>query len=182
MKSMKSKYVQYYVEGEDEVKLVNVLKSELRFIKAGKVEKLNVVTQELTYTRLRTLKKATMVVLVFDTDAGNPDVLEKNMEVLQNCPSVSEVVLVPQVLNLEDELIRSCNIKRIEELLDSKSKTHFKHDLIHVSNLDKKLQEHQFDINRFWCTEPIDDYSKFKNQAIKIKLIKLPQQKLALVQ
>ena len=32
-------YYQYYVEGEDEVKLLNVLKSDLGCILAGKVDK-----------------------------------------------------------------------------------------------------------------------------------------------
>ena len=43
---MKSKYVLYYVEGEDEVKLIDVLKSNLRVIRAGKVQKLNVLDRK----------------------------------------------------------------------------------------------------------------------------------------
>ena len=74
---MKSKYVQYYVEGDDEKKLVDVLKTDLRLIKPGKVQKLNVVEQEITDIRLRTLKQGTMVVLVFDTDTGNVEILKR---------------------------------------------------------------------------------------------------------
>ncbi|MBP3664537.1 MAG: hypothetical protein J6J03_05180 [Tyzzerella sp.] len=169
---MRSKYIQYYVEGEDEEKLVNVLKSELRVIRPGKVQKLNVVEQEITDMRLRTLNKATMVVLVFDTDTGNVNVLNKNIKTLQNCSSVSEIVLIPQVANLEHELVRSCNIKKIEELLNSKSRSEFKSDLIHVTNLGKKLQEHRFDINRFWSETPTLAYQEIRNQASKIKLVK----------
>ena len=77
---MKSKFVQYYVEGEDEEKLVNVLKTQLGLIRPGKVQKLNVVEQEITNIRLRTLKQGTMVVLVFDTDTGNVDILKKNIK------------------------------------------------------------------------------------------------------
>ena len=39
---MKSKYMLYYVEGDDEKKLLDVLKTDLRLIKPGKVQKLNV--------------------------------------------------------------------------------------------------------------------------------------------
>ena len=37
------KNYQYYVEGEDEEKIVKVLKTELRLIEPGKIEKFNVL-------------------------------------------------------------------------------------------------------------------------------------------
>ena len=167
---MKSKFVQYYVEGEDEEKFVNVLKTDIKAIRPGKVQKLNVVTQEITDARLMILRPGTMVVLVFDTDAGNINILNKNIAVLEKCPAVSEVVRVPQVLNLEQELVRSCCIKKAEELLDSRSKKDFKADFIRVSNLANKLKEHQFDINRLWCGTPPAPYQSIENQSKKIKL------------
>ena len=57
MITLKSKFVQYYVEGEDEQKLVNTLKTKLGVIKPGKVQKLNVVEQEITSMHLRTLSR-----------------------------------------------------------------------------------------------------------------------------
>ena len=167
---MRSKYVLYYVEGEDEVKLIEVLKSDLRVIKPGKIQKLNVLQQEISTARLRTIKPATMVVLVFDTDTNNLDILKENLKILNSCTSVSEVVTIPQFHNLEEELIRSCNIKNITQLLNSKSRTEFKTDLIRVSNLDKKLKEHNFDITLFWNQNPQPPYDIISNQSDKIKL------------
>lgn len=167
---MRSKYVLYYVEGEDEVKLIEVLKSNLRVIKPGKIQKLNVLQQEISTARLRTIKPATMVVLVFDTDTNNLDILKENLKILNSCTSVSEVVTIPQINNLEEELIRSCNIKNITQLLNSKSRTEFKTDLIRVSNLDKKLKEHNFDITLFWNQNPQPPYDIISNQSDKIKL------------
>lgn len=169
---VRGRYVQCYVEGEDEKKLIDTLKTKLGVIKPGKVQKLNVVAQEITDMRLRALAPGTMVVLVFDTDTGNPDILKKNIKLLDACTSVSEIVLIPQVPNLEEELVRSCDIKRIEELLKSKSRREFKSDLIRVSNLDAKLQEHQFNINLFWCGSPTTPYQNIENQAAKVKLRK----------
>lgn len=169
---MKSKFVQYYVEGDDEKKLIDVLKTDLGVLKPGKVQKLNVVEQEITEVRLRTLKQSTMVVLVFDTDTGNVDILKKNIKTLEACSSVSEVVLIPQVTNLEAELVNSCNIRKIEELLNSRSKGDFKRDLINVTNLGKKLTEHQFDIKIFWSGDPASPYQDIENQAAKVKLLK----------
>lgn len=67
-------YFQYYVEGEDEEKLVNVLKSDMQCIEAGKVQVLNPVLEKITPLRIRTLKKNTTVILVFDTDAGESEI------------------------------------------------------------------------------------------------------------
>ena len=168
---MKSKYVQYYVEGTDEEKLVNVLKTTMRLIKPGKIQKLNVVEQTITNARLRTLKPATMVVLIFDTDTGHIDILNNNIKILKKCSFISEIVTIPQVPNLEGELIRSCNIKKITELLNSKSKSEYKSDIIRVNNLDKKLIEHEFDIESFWNTKPKVPYDHVPNDADKIKLV-----------
>ena len=115
-----------------------------------------------------------MVVLIFDTDTGSIDTLLKNIKTLEACKSVSEIVLIPQVNNLENELVRSCNIKKAEELLNSTSRGHFKHDLIHVSNLASKLREHEFDINLFWSGQPSAPYDQLGNQAAKIKAVIIP--------
>ena len=168
---MKSKYVLYYVEGDDEKKLLDVLKTDLRLIKPGKIQKLNVTTQEITEARLRTLSRDTMVVLVFDTDAGNVEILKSNIRTLEKCKAVSDTVIVPQVPNLEGELVRSCDIRNIRELLNSKTNGEFKSDIMSVSNLAKKLQEHKFDIQVFWSGIPAGDYQNMDNQAAKVKMI-----------
>lgn len=168
---MKSKYVLYYVEGDDEKKLLDVLKTDLRLIKPGKIQKLNVTTQEITVARLRTLSRDTMVVLVFDTDAGNIEILKSNIRILENCKAVSDIVVVPQVPNLEGELVRSCDIRNIKDLLNSKTNGEFKSDIMSVSNLAKKLQEHKFDIRVFWSGTPTGTYQDIDNHAAKVKLI-----------
>lgn len=167
---MKSRYIQYYVEGEDEVKLLNTLKGKMELIRPGKVQKLNATTCLLTDARLRALSQNTMVVLIFDTDAGNPETLKQNLDKLKHCTLVSEIVTIPQVRNLEEELLRSCKIHTIQELLKSKSRSDFKYDLIHVSNLDCKLIEHGFQIARFWSGTPTAPYQSIKNLSAKIKV------------
>ena len=168
---VKSKFVQYYVEGEDEEKLINVLKTDLKAIRPGKVQKLNVVAHEITNARLMTLRPGTMVVLVFDTDAGSINILNKNLTILKKCPAVSEIATVPQVLNLEQELVRSCCIKKAAELTGSKSGKDFKSDFIQTKNLTGKLLEHHFDIRQFWCGQPEKPYHNIANQAERIKLV-----------
>lgn len=169
---MKSKYIQYYVEGEDEEKLIRTLKTDLMCIKPGKVQKFNVVDCELTDARLTSLRPKTMVVLIFDTDTGSSAILAKNLKKLKGCPNISEIITIPQVPNLEGELIRSCNIKNITELLNSQSRDGFKADFIHVTNLKEKLHEHKFSIRRLWTCKPKGPYKTIENEAERIKIIK----------
>ena len=160
---------QYFVEGEDERKLINTLKNQLGLVQTGKVQVLNVVQNKISPVILRTLKKGTVVVLVFDTDTGNADILNYNIQLLNKCNYISKVITVPQVKNLEEELVRACNIDSITELLNSRSKKEFKSDLIRITNLDKKLTEHKFDINRFWSQQPGAPYQGITNGANSIK-------------
>ena len=167
---MKSKYVQYYVEGECEVKLIDTLKSELRLIVPGKVQKVNPVERDITEMRIRMLSPKTMVVLIFDTDTGRKEVLDKNLELLKRCTNVTEIITIPQVRNLEDELLRCCKIKQITELLNCKSAKDFKGEFIRAKNLANTLKKHGFDINLLWNTSPPKPYQHLINHSERIKL------------
>lgn len=167
---MRNTIVQYFVEGEDDKKVIDTLKTQMGLIKPGKVQVLNVVTAEITDLRLRALSPGTTVVLVFDTDAGNVDILNRNIKKLKDCKAVSNVITIPQVPNLEGELLRSCDIRKIEELLNSKSKSDFKSDILRVTNLAAKLREHKFSIDRFWTATPGQPYQNVQNQSSQVKL------------
>ena len=169
---MKEVAVQYFVEGDDEKKLVNTLKNQLGVIRPGKVQKLNVIENKIPMRVLRPLKKGTVVVLIFDTDTGKIDILNSNIEMLKGCTYISKVITIPQVKKLEHELVHCCDIKNILELLNSRSEKDFKSDLIRVTNLDSKLKEHRFDIKLFWNRQPDFPYQKIANEAEQIKLIK----------
>ena len=168
--AMECEYVQYYVEGENEARLISVLKTDLMVIRPGKVQKLNVVERALESTRLMALRPRTVAVLVFDTDTGHVDILKRNVEMLKGCRNVSEIVLVPQVKNLEEELVRACGLRDIRDLLSIRSRQEFKSDLLRVTNLAGKLREHGFDIGRFWSCTPTYPYESIPNQAGRIKL------------
>ena len=75
-----------------------------------------------------------------------------------------------QVKNLEDELIRSTDIKFIRELTASKSDSGYKKDLIKTSNLASLLVRHGFKINLFWAKEPTGVFGKISNDASLIKI------------
>ena len=70
---------QFYVEGEDEKKVIETLKKDMNSIVSGKVEVLNVIQKEIKTPRIRTLKTGTNVVLIYDTDIDKTDILDKNI-------------------------------------------------------------------------------------------------------
>ena len=162
-----AKVYHYYVEGKTEEKIIKVLKTEFQIIMPGKVERLNVVEEKLSLKKLMTLKKGTVIVLVYDVDTNKSDILRSNIELLKKCKFV--VLCIPQVNNLEDEILRSCSIRQIKELIGSKSNKEFKNDMIKISNLGAKLIEKEFDFSKFWNTVPNNNFACFKNQANLIK-------------
>lgn len=169
MKKSATKYYQYFVEGEDEKKIINTLKSDMEIIKAGKVQVVNCVQEKLSPLRLMNLKDGTAVVLVFDTDAGNLSVLQENIKLLQKQRNISEVICVMQVKNLEEELVRACNIKQVKYLLGVSSNKDYKSALIKEKNLSKKLEEHEFDVSKFWSSTDNGIYKTISNEGNKIK-------------
>ena len=70
----------------------------------------------------RTLERETTVVLVFDTDVEKVNILDENIKIIKNSNNVRDIICIPQIKNLEDELIYSTNITKIIDLLESKSK------------------------------------------------------------
>lgn len=166
---MKKANFQYYVEGQNEKALLNALKSELRCIESGKVDVFNVVQKQFTVTQIRPLKQNTIVILVYDTDVDNTDVFRQNMVFLKRQKAIREVICIPQVKNLEDELIRACHINDIRELTHSSTKTDYKRDLIRCSNLCARLIQCKFNITKFWSCVPRNKFSLWGNDAEKIK-------------
>ena len=168
---MKREQYHYFVEGEDDRKVVNTLKTDLQWIKPGKVQVFNVIEEELTSLITRTLKPGTIVVLVFDTDTGKKNTLLKNIRFLQKDSNVKQVLCIMQVKNLEDEFLRSCAISQIKELTGSKSNSDYKRDLLSQSNLADKLKKHQFQFEKFWNSSD-KVYESICNDSAQIKIKK----------
>ena len=111
----KKQVLHYYVEGEDEKSLLEALKRDLGCIETGKVDIMNVIQTRFTVARIRPLKPGTIVVLVYDTDVEtNMEILQFNIEFLKKQTGIKEVICIPQVRNLEDELRNACDIKAVK--------------------------------------------------------------------
>lgn len=82
---------------------------------------------------------------------------------------IEDVILIPQVHNIEEELVRSCNINNIKDLLKSKSKEEFKTDFNKATNLKNCLIKKCFDFKKLWRTNPVGVFSGFKCELSKLE-------------
>ena len=162
----------YIVEGETERVLLETLRSELRYIHAGKILKHNVVQDIVKRNNFLSFNKGTLFVLVFDTDTDGVSVLKRNISIIESLPNAREVITIPQVRNLEDELCYSCRIKDIRELTHSKSQSDVKRDLLKLSNLGMRLEQSGFDIARLWSRPAQAEFSEIENNSNRIKIEK----------
>lgn len=162
-------YYHYFVEGNTEKRMVEILKTELQCIVPGRVQVFNVIQNELNGSYLMPLRNRTNIVLIFDTDKRDCGILRKNLDFLKSQSRVGSVICIPQFHTLEEELLRGCDIKNICELTGSKSRKDFKSDMLRCSNFDKLLKKKNFDFNKFWALDPESPYEFCKNESKKIR-------------
>lgn len=141
----------YFVEGECEQKLLNAIKTAPSLVQPGKVRVFNVIQDVLSKSHLYPIKEG-LVVFVFDSDVPKTNSLKQNIDMVKRiCPAKSvKLVFLVQVMNLEDELLRATNIKKITELTNSKSEKDFKSDFIALKDCRGALVRHGFDIGKMW--------------------------------
>ena len=171
---MENKKCFYLVEGECEEKLLKALKAQPALINPGTVKKFNAVQNEIPASRLMSFDPGSRVVLVFDTDTDVTEHLKKNIEMLEKVCSKVEVLTVAQVLNFEDEMVRSTDISKAEELTKSKTVSDMKKAVNRMKETDfrQTLKRHKFEISKLWTQKPPKPFSFVKQQAEEIKAAK----------
>ena len=147
------------------------------YIVSGKSIKFNIVQNNISNSQLLSLNKSTVVIIIFDNDVlqdytQNQNIIRKriveNINLLKKY--CKQVVVICQYDNIEDELIKSTNIKKIKELLNSKSDSDWKSDVIKEKNLIKKLIDKKFDVSKFWLGKVPTFINKVEDsKRIKIK-------------
>ena len=159
---MKNEKYFYFVEGQCEQKLINELKSS-EMLPPGRTVVFNVLTKKISKSRIMDISKRSVVIMVFDTDACQEiTTLSNNVSLLKTQVEEVKVLYLIQVENLEDELIRSTDIKKIEELTNSRSEKDFKSDFLKQRSCLPLLEKHHFDLRKIWITEPPRSFACFK--------------------
>ena len=165
---MQRKY-HYFVEGKCEKKLIDTLKEQKNLIVPGRVEVYNVTQKRLTELKLRPLSSGTIIILVFDTDTAQMDILKENIKLLSKSSRFKDVWCLLQVKNFEDEIIRSTVVRNVKDIFKSENLDGFKEDFIKEKNLYRKLCDIGFDLAKMWVTNPDECYCWLENDGDKIK-------------
>lgn len=163
----------YFVEGKCEQQFLKAIKSEPNLVIPGKVRILNVIQEKLSTSHLLSIRDG-YIVFVFDTDVKSTNILQENIRKVKTiCPPKVKLLILAQVNNLEDELIRSTDISTICELTSSKSIKDFKPDFIATKNCRALLSKHNFDINKMWVQDIPHPFSEIiSNNGAKYVIIK----------
>lgn len=160
------------MEGACEQQLVSALKEGPQRLIPGKVKVFNVVQNLIPKSQLLSIQPGTTVVLVFDTDIQQTVNLRKNLELLSTYCGRVFIVFFPQVLTLEDELIRATDVKTITELTKSSSNRKFKTDFCRMSPKDCRamLERHHLNYKTLWMTPPPEGFFFVLNNGDAVKL------------
>ena len=158
-----SKLFHYFVEGECEKKLINELKvPKADLFLPGKVEVLNVVREKISKQRLMVLNPKTNIILIYDIDVENTEILSYNLEMLKKY-NFKNVYQIQSINNFEDELVYATSLKKINEMYNTVSVDEFKTKFIHQNDLLSKLKKINYDNSKMWSRvnnkDPFNKYS-----------------------
>lgn len=161
----------YYVEGPCEEKLISALKENPSMLLPGKVKPFNIIQNLIPRSQLLALQPGTLVVFVFDTDVPNTVVLQKNVELIARYCRV-QIIYLPQVVNLEDELVRCTDVRSVQELTRSNGIRNFKSDFCKLKPKDCRsmLERHRIDVSRLWTTNTPETFSFVQKNSSKVKV------------
>ena len=96
--------------------------------------------------------------------------IKKSLRAYISYCSKTKLVFLPQVMNLEDELVRCTDIRSITELTRSKSTKDFKRDFCAMTNCRSALDRHQLDVLGLWTQNPPEVFRFIPSNSNTIKL------------
>ena len=163
----------YYVEGPCEQQLIAALRETPAKLIPGKVKVFNVVQNLIPKSQMLSIQSGTTVALVFDTDVQQTTNLKKNLELLRRYCGKLKIIFLPQVLNLEDELVRCTDVKAVTELTRSGSLRNFKTDFCKMKAKDCRsmLERRGLDYSRLWMSKVPESFAFVESNSTQIKNI-----------
>ena len=108
---------------------------------------------------------------MFDTDVEQTAKLKKNLELLTRYCGELLIVFLPQVLNLEDELVRCTDVSSAADLTRSNSIRNFKTDFckLKVKDCRTMLERHGLKTEKLWAAKVPEAFSFVESNRNRIK-------------
>lgn len=126
MKSIKNKSIIFLIEGETEQSVLKAIGC------IGKYKKINLWNTSVH--RIFSTLRADILFIIYDTDRlENISVFQENLNFLDK--NKVQYYLLQQTKNLEDELIRCSDCKKLKDFFNTASVSEFKTALINCNNL-----------------------------------------------
>ena len=162
----------YFVEGSCEKQLIDSLKQKPGKLIPGKVKVFNPVQNRLPKSLLLPIQPGTIVVLVFDTDKPDESVLSSNISLLTKYCCKVRIVNLLQVMNIEDELVRSTDVKSAPDLTKSSGVNAFKSDFckLPAASCRNLLERHHIDVGKLWCTPAPAPFDRLSRNETIVKI------------
>lgn len=168
------KLYQYFVEGKCEEAFINEYKNNKdQLFESGKLEVINVITEKIPIPRIRNLKHNTIIILVYDTDVKNYDILNENIKNINIYAPTCKTIHIQSVENFENEIVRSTNLNNINKMFNTESTDEFKAKFIACKNLRAKMKKIAFNYKKIWTTLSNDNnFSKYTSEKEVNKILK----------
>lgn len=165
------KIYQYFVEGECErffIKQFSHCKDQ--HFKSGKVDVHNVVNEKLSSSILTALKNDTTLILIYDVDKYNSDLLQENLKLIKKYAQVREIIHIQSIKNFEDELVRCSKVNNVDEIFSTKSSDEFKKKFLACKDLSAKMKQIKLDFDKLWSKDTnCNELRKLRSDSKKIK-------------
>ena len=163
----------YFVEGECEKKLIKAyMNLDETCFHLGKVEVFNMFNERMSNAYARTIKKKTKIIIILDSDVPNVELLDENLKTIKKVTNITDedIIILFSIRTFEDELIYSCSkLTNIHSLFNTKGIDEFKKKFIGRENIQSKLKEVNFHIEKMWSRSTkslLEKYNKFKRSII----------------
>ena len=160
----------YFVEGKCEVTLLQALKENPQKILPGQIREFNLIQQVIPNSILMMIRPGTKVVFVFDTDVPVTQYLRSNINLVKKTCTKVEIIFLPQVRNLEDELERCTDVSRVSDLTQSASNKDLKRDFCSTKKCRSIVDSNNLDVSKLWMTTPPKEFSFVSSNGNKIKV------------
>ena len=155
------KIYHYYVEGECEERFINEFKKALHsLITPGKVDVFNFIQNEFTKSRLMALNRNTIIILVYDIDVNNADVLKRNIEILKKY-GFNNIVHIQSIPNFEGEMEYAMGLNTVNAIFNTSNDTQFKSKFLKCHNLYTKLNSFNLDVDKLWSRKNDGNFSEY---------------------
>lgn len=130
-----NKIYHYFVEGDCEKKLIDELKKiENKELVAGKVDVMNVIYERFSIAKLLTLEKNAIIILVYDIDVPQIEILKENLKTLA-LYGFKKIIHIQSINNFEDEIVYSTSINNINDFFKTNTAGDFKKRFIKHGNI-----------------------------------------------